>query len=252
MEEEIQSSVEQPPVSSFASRATDVFASPGKMYSEVSAAAVQNSSWAIPYILSLLITIGFTFALFTNQSLKQQILETSKQEMQKRVDEGKMTQAQMDQGLEFMEASGMFLIVGIISAAFFVTLAMFGVPLILWLAAKLILKSGAGYKKMLEVYGLASLIGVLGSIVTLLMMFLFDSVRAAPGGSLLFMSGYDPHNFLQNFVSAIGVFTVWETVVTGIGISKVSAKTAGTGIGIAAGLWLLWVILSSVFGWGMR
>jgi hypothetical protein len=247
----------QPPpdaaVSPFLTRATNVFASPGELYSEVASSPVQTSSWALPYIISLVLTVLLTVALFNNPSLRQQLLDTQKQEIQHQVDAGKMPQETADRSIEFLESSSMVMIIGMLAAVLFVTIALFGIPLVLWLVAKFGLKAAINYNKMLEVYGLATLIGILGGIVSVLLMHVFSSVYATPGGSMFFMSGgFNSHNVLHNILASLSLFAIWQAVVAGVGMAKISGKTTGTGIGIVLGLWFLWVILVSFLGWGIR
>jgi hypothetical protein len=233
-------------------RATGIFASPGEVFNEMAATPVQSSSWTLPLILSLLIAIVFTFALFNNPSLRQQVLEPQQQKMQQQVEAGKLTQEQYERATAMMESPVMFYVFGVIGSVVFISLSFFGAPLALWLASKLILKATASYKKFLEVFGLSTLIGVLGAIVTLLMMYLFDSVHATLGGSLLVMNGFDPENMGHKLLSAVSVFGLWQTALVGIGISKVAGKSMGTGMGVAFGLWAAWAILSSLLGWTTR
>src|SRR6266478_1551762 len=114
--------------SSFVSRAAGVFASPGDLFKEVASAPVQTSSWMIPYIITLLVGVVFTYVLSNNPSLRQQILEPQQQKMQKQLDEGKLTQEQYDKGVAMMESPTMFMAIGGGSAIVIVTVAIFGAP----------------------------------------------------------------------------------------------------------------------------
>lgn len=243
--------VEEPKTSSFMDRAADVFSAPGKLFTEVAASPVQNSSWVLPYVISLIISVVFTIALFSNQSLRDQTLEPQRHQMQERVEKGEITQEQADRAEEFMASSSIMLLTGVVGTVVIVSIAVFGAPLILWFIVKFAFKALAGYKKMLEVYGLTSLIGILGTIVTLIMMHLFDSVRATPGASLLLMSNFDYTSFVHKFIASLNILTIWQTAVFGMGVAKVSNKSLGTGMIVSFGLWLIWVILSSFVGLGI-
>jgi hypothetical protein len=240
------------PTSSFGTRAAGVFSSPGEVFAEVGGSPVQTSSWLLPYILSLLIAIVFTFALFNNQSLRQQVLDPQKQKLEKQVEQGKMTQDQYDKAVSMMESPPMFFAFGVIGSFVFVSLAFFLVPAVLMLAAKAALKASVPYKKMLEVFGLSSMVGVLGAVITLLMMHLFDSVHATPGLSLVVMNGFDQDNMGHKLLAAVNVFSLWQTWIVGKGISGVTGTSSGTGVGLAFGLWVVWVIVSSLLNLGMR
>ncbi|MBI4810834.1 MAG: YIP1 family protein [Ignavibacteriales bacterium] len=202
-------------------------------------------------MFSLIISVVFTIALFSNQSLRDQTLEPQRHQVQERVEKGEMTQEQADRAEEFMASSSIMLFTGVVGAIVVVTIAVFGAPLILWLIVKFAFKAPAGYKKILEVYGLSSLIGILSAIVTLIMMHLFDSVRATPGASLLLMSDFDYNSFAHKFIASLNILTIWQTAVFGMGVAKVSNKSLGTGMMVSFGLWLIWVILSASVGLGI-
>lgn len=253
-QEQPVSSNATPTVSSFVSRVTDVFTAPGDVYAEVAEAPVQTSSWVLPWVISLLLAIGFTYALYNNATLRQQIFEMQERGMKEKVAEGKMTQDQYDRFSEGMESSGpvMFMLFGAGSQIIFISVVVFGVTLVFWIVAKFGLKFTGSYTKMLEVYGLASVIGILGSIITLLMMNLFDSFYAGPSASMAMLGSFDATNKVHRLLASLNVFTLWQVAVLGIGTAKVSRKSVGAGMGIAFGLWAAWAILSSLMGWGMR
>ena len=240
--------------SSLSTRLMNVFTAPTELYSEVAKTPVQKSSWVAPYLLSILLTILFIIALYANESLRHQTYDLQLQGMQKAVEQGQMTQAQFDQARDRMEGSGpvLFVVFGGIPAAVVVSILFFGAALVLWLAAKFGLKATAAYQKLLEVYGLASFIGILGVIVTLLMMYAFDSLHATPSAALAVLNSFDHTNKLHIFLSHLDVFTLWQTALVGVGVSKISGKSLGAGMGVAYGLWLIWAIVATLVGIGMR
>ncbi|MDI6765498.1 MAG: YIP1 family protein [Bacteroidota bacterium] len=252
MENQQINPVEAPEVSSFTDRMVDIFSAPAKLFTEVASTSVQNLSWAIPYIIAMCLALITTITILSDQTLRSQALEPQRDAMQERVDRGEMRQEQMDAATEMMESGSMIVITGSIAALVMTTIAMFGVPLIFWITVKLFFKSQAGYKKLLEVYGLSMLIGILGAIVTVLMIFLFNSILASPSGSLLLVDSFDYKNMSHKFLASINFFTIWQMAVFGIGVAKISNKSINTGIGITIGLWLAWVIITLLLGWGMR
>jgi hypothetical protein len=251
MENLQQPIAEEPQISSFFDRMSNIFTSPGTVYDEVATAPVQSSSWSIPFIIALLFAVLSTIAVLSNASLKEQALEPQRQAMQERVDKGEMTQEQMDQTTAMTESSAITMGFGSVSAMIMVAVGTFGGALVFWLAWKIFFKMQAGYKKILEVYGLAMLIGILGSIVTILMMFVFDSLYASPGGALLVMNNFNRHNFGHMMLAAFNVFSIWQMSVTGIGLAKVSGKSQGSSIGLALALWVIWIIILAIIG-GMQ
>lgn len=239
-------------ISSFMERAADIFAAPSKVFEEVAIAPVQRSSWLLPYLLMLALAILTTFSILSDQTLKDQALEPQRQAMQERVDKGEITQAQMDQATEMMESSAMILMSGSVMSVIYVTISMFGAPLVFWIAIKMFFKSNASYKKLLEAYGLSTIIGLLNVIVSLLMIQFFSSILATPGASLLIMGNFDRNNIAHTIIASLNFISIWQMTVLGIGLSRLSNKSTGLGVGISLGLWLLWIIIISVIGWVMR
>ena len=96
------------------------------------------------------------------------------------------------------------------------------------------------------------MIGWLGAVVTLLLMYVFDSLYASPGAALAVLSSYDSHNTVHKILSQLNIFSLWETAIIGIGLSKISGKSAGMGMGVSYGLWALWSIIAVTLGIGFR
>jgi len=238
-------------LSSFMTRATNVFAAPSDLFSEMASTPAQNSSWTVPLILSVILSVLFVISMNSNPDLRQQMAEPGRQAIQEKVTSGQMTQEQADQAEQFMSSS-IFVYTAIVGAVVVTGAMMFCLPLLLWLIVGAIFKTPTTYKKMLEVYGISSMISLLGTIVTLIMMYLMNSMRAIPAPSLLIMNSYDYHNIAHRFLSSLNIFTAWQVVVLGVFVSKMTRRTAGVGIGATMGAWILLIILISLAGWGAR
>ncbi|HMD14463.1 MAG TPA: hypothetical protein VKI62_07560, partial [Bacteroidota bacterium] len=66
-------------LSSFMTRATNVFAAPSELFSELASTPAQNSSWSIPLILSVIVSILFVISMNSNPELRQQMAEPGRQ-----------------------------------------------------------------------------------------------------------------------------------------------------------------------------
>lgn len=252
--QETVSTSQQQPVSSLTSRIANLFASPRELWSEVAIRPVQKSSWVVPYVLSLVLVLVFTFALYNNDTLRNQIYDTQLEAMRKAVAEGAMTQAQVDRAEEQIRGSGlgMFMVFGGVSQIVVVSMMFFGMALVLWLAAKFALKASAGYGKLLEITGLVSCVGILGAIVTLLLMYAFDSLYASPSLAIAVLDSYDTNNTMHKILSQLNVFSIWETALVGFALSRISGRSTGRAMVVAFGLWLVWSILAVALGVGFR
>lgn len=228
---------------------TDVFTSPSEVFQNLKGTASSPRLWIAPLIATLLIVVVSVVMLFTNETLKAEMKDIQSKTIQKMVDEGKLTQEQADKAETRTESmGGMMIVFGIIGGAIFIVAFYFGGALFLWLANKTILKSVVGYGKHLEVYGIASWIGVLGGIITVLMMVGLGSIAATPSGALALLGSFDPTNKLHMLLASLNIFSIWQTAVIGIGLSKLSDKQTSAGIGVAFALWIVWVAVSILLG----
>jgi hypothetical protein len=227
----------------------DVFTSPSEVFQNLKGTASKPMLWVVPLIATLLVTIIVTVMLFTNETLKVEMKDVQSKAIQMQVEKGKLTQEQADQAESRMDSmGGMMIVFGIIGAAIFICAYYFGGALFLWLSNKTILKSNEGYGKHLELYGIASWIGVLGGIIAALMMVGLGTMTATPSAALAVLGSYDSTSSFHKLLSAINIFSIWETAVIGIGLSKLSGKSTGAGMGVAFALWIVWVALSIFLG----
>jgi len=223
----------------------NVFSAPGEAFSEVGTSAKKGRFWVPTYLLTILFAIAFTFVMFSNEALKDQIMEAQEKAIQERVDSASMTQEQADRQIEGMRGmGGLFIVFGSIGAVIMITVYFFGAALVLWLIGKLLLKSALPYSAYLATYGLAAWIGILGAIVTALMILGFESVYATPGLALTILQEFDPTNRTHLLLSKVEIFGIWQALVLGIGLGKVTQKSVGTGVTVAAVLWLVWTLIS--------
>lgn len=240
-----------PEVSSFMTRATNVFMSPGELYDEVALAPVQASSWAVPYVINILVAVFMTFMLFSTPALFDQMMATQREAMQQQVAQGKMSAADAEKAASFTTPS-MMMAFGSVGAVVVTTALLFCVSLVLFASAKFGFQYPGVYKKFLEMYGLSTLIGAIGAIITVVMMVGMDSMLAQPGPVFFVRDSYVRGSFLHGFLSSLNVFTIWQVAVVGIGFARLTRKPTGVGMGVTFGIWLVWVLASSVFGWGMK
>ena len=73
-------------------------------------------------------------------------------------------------------------------------------------------------------------------------------MAATPSGALALLGSFDPTDKLHMLFASLNIFSIWQTVVIGIGLSKLSDKQTGAGMGAAFALWIIWVALSILIG----
>jgi hypothetical protein len=239
-----------PPAPSLKKTLTDVFASPSEAFNGLKDSAASAALWVVPFILIICIVVGSVVTVFTNDSLKAEVREMQSKAFQQRVDEGKMTVEQKEQIESKMDSmgSGLMMAFGIIGGTVGMAIFFFGGALLLWLADKSILKAAAGYGKHLELFGIATWIGVLGGIVTIIMMAGLGSMGATPSAALAVLGNYDSTLTSHKILSTFNVFTIWEAIVVGFGLSKFSGKS--TGISMAVSFLVFILITAASFALG--
>ena len=252
----MEGTIEQQPstveISSFGTRAVNALASPGELFREVAAAPVQNSSWLVPYLIGVVLLALMVYSFTSNPVIYDQLREAQRVELEKKVAAGDMTREQAGAAMSFMENKGLFLALGIAGGIVAVSAVVFCAPLVYWVASKIVLKFTGGYKKVLEVYGLATIVGIVGMLVMMIMMNAMDSMHAKPSGGFFLRDVYDQDNFWHNAAASMNVFSIWQVAVTGIGLSSISGKSRGAGMALSFGLWLVYVVIASFLGWGDR
>jgi uncharacterized Tic20 family protein len=239
-----------PPAPSLGTTFMDVFTSPSEVYQNLKGTASTPKLWVVPLIVSILMAILVTCIIATNESLHGQVIEQQRAALEKQVEKNKLTRESADIQMDRLEKSGtgMFIAFGSIFASIAIAAAFFIAALFLWLADKALLKSVEGYGKHLELYGISLWIGVLGGIITLLMIVGFNSLAASPSAVLAVLGNYETTNDFHKVLSALNIFSIWQAAIVGIGLSKFSGKPTGTGMAVAFGLWALWVAGSILLG----
>ncbi len=235
-------------------RMANVFTTPTELFQEVAVNPVKTSSWFVPLVLLIIFALINVTAIFYNDAARNQINDLQSSKMQELVKQGKMTQEQANKTMEYMENTslGMFLAYGGISASVMILISYFAAALILWLVLKIGFKFSGKYKKVLEIYGLAAFVGVLGIIVNILMIYAFESVYASLSPAIFMLDTLDMNNKMHAVLLHLNIFSIWQTALVGYGISKITNKSTGTGLAVAFGLWILWIALSTILGLGMR
>jgi hypothetical protein len=114
-----------------------------------------------------------------------------------------------------------------------------------WAIFNTVLGGTAQFKQVLGIVTHTSIIGALGAVIAAPIQYL-QGVQTASGpfnlGALVPM--LDPGSFFYNLLAGINVFTLWQVVVTAIGLGVLYRRRS---TGIAVTLLVLYVLLASAF-----
>jgi hypothetical protein len=230
----------------------NIYAAPGDVFDEIRTSKPSTANWLVPLLLTCLVGVIYSFAVFSQQNILHSMREAQEKAMQKQVDAGKMTKQQADQALAVSEqfmGPTLMKAFGSVGAVVANCVMLFLAALLIWLLGRWALKNRFPYLKAMEVAGLAGAINILGGIVAMLLAVVMGNLAMSPGPVLL-VHEFDPANKVHVFLSQLNVFMIWYIALLSLGL----AKLCQTGFGKAA-IWLfgLWAALVAVIvlpGWG--
>jgi hypothetical protein len=234
----------------------NVIATPGDVFDEVKSGPPSIGNWLVPVCLSILAGIAFSLIVFSQPAILQKLRDQQEQALDQQIKDGKITQAQADQGRHYMEifsSPAMMKIWGIVGANIVSFGSVFGWALIAWLLGRWTLHTQFPYMKAVEVTGLSMMIGILGGIVTLLMVVSLGSLSASPSLALMARQ----LNWSSKWQAPLGVvnfFEIWFAVVVSIGLARLAGVSVGRAASRFFAFWLawkfFWVALGLIFGRG--
>jgi Yip1 domain len=231
---EPQSEAPHPPTMSLGGRLLNVFATPGDVFQEVRTASVSTANWLVPAVILLLVSWTAGWLILSQDTIKHQVSELTDRTFQKEVEKGRMTEKQVEQAERWAAITRS---IGAVAAPVFVAFVTpFAWGLILWLVGAKVLKGDFPYMKAVEVVGLASMINVLGSIVTTLLIVGMGSVFASP--SLVHVvKDFDPQNPVHSLLAVVNVMTFWILAVRAIGLARLSGASFAKAALWVFGIW---------------
>jgi len=249
---EPQSVEPSPPPTSLAGKLMNVIAAPGDVFGEIKTAPARAANWLVPVLLFALVGVVAVCVLFAQPAIRQAIHDQQVKALDQRVQQGKMTQAQEDQALQVMDrfmGPTMLAVFGGVGAVLNSFISVFWWALILWLCGRWFLKTRFEYVKAVEVAGLATVILVLGMILSTLIAVILG--RLYVGTSLAFLvSDFDPAKRAHLLLGAANVIYFWHTAVLGLGLAKLSGASMAKALMVVFAYWILAEMILIAVGLG--
>jgi hypothetical protein len=242
----------KPAPTSVWSRLLNVIASPGEVFEEVKNSKPSTANWLVPALILAVAGAIATFIIFSQPVIIQKIHDQQVAVMDQQVKDGKMTQAQEDQALAMMDkfaGPGMMKIFGSVGAVFGAFVHIFWWAFVLWLMASVVLKIKIPYMKAAEVAGLATMILVLGAIVSTLLTVITGKLGATLSPALA-VSDFNVKNKLHMLLAALNVFNLWLVWVSASGLSRLTGAPFAKSLLIVAIYWLAFTLFFVVIGAG--
>ncbi len=226
---------------SLGGRLANVFVAPGEVFDEVKISPPTLTNWVVPLVIMALTGIIFTLVVFSQPTIIQGMKAPMEKKFQEMVDSGKMTRQQRDQQLEILDkvmTPTFFKVFWILFSVFILPGMLFFVALIIWLIGVFALGGEFPYMKAVEGVGLAGMVTVPGTIVSMLLAVIFGNLGMTPGPILL-VGHFDAGNRMQRVLSAIDVVTIWWVVVLAVALSRLSGASFLKSALWGFGLWAL-------------
>ncbi|MEI9865811.1 MAG: YIP1 family protein [Limisphaerales bacterium] len=240
------------PTTSLAARLFNVFTDPGEVFEGVKNSKSSPANWLVPAFLLAIAGAIAAFVIFSQPAIVQQIHDQQASAMDQQVKAGKITQAQADQALAMMDkfaGPAMLKIFGGVGAVFAAFVHIFWWAFILWLMARLVLKTKIPFMKTTEVVGLAAMILVLGAIVNTLLTIITGKLGITLSPALA-LSNYDLKNKFHALLAAFNVFNLWLAWVSASGLSRLADAPFGKSLVIVLIYWLAYSLFFIAIGAG--
>jgi len=231
-----------------------VLSSPGETF-ETIAATKKKNYWLLSVLITIIISIVVTFVFFRDEQLISGMMDKQKAQLEKSMEEkvksGKMSPEQSSQAIEqaekFMDPKGVFFqIIGYGGSVVIPFLMLFVLSLVYLLITK-ILKANVDFGNLMNVVGLPLIIGAIGSIVALVISVVIGKMSSP--SLALFLTDEVIGTKLSELLFKIDIFSIWYYVAVAIGLSKITRISAGKAYVTVFGVWILWLIVTTVSGY---
>ena len=236
---------------SLMARLMNVFASPGEVFEDVKTNPPAASNWLAPALLFAVVGVVSSIVIFSQPAIVQQVHEQQAKKMDELVKSGKMSQADADKATAMAEkftGPAMLKIFGSVGAVIASFVRLLWWALILWLLGK-VLKKPFGYAKALEVIGLASMITVLGGLVTILLTVNLARMIATPSLALI-VTDFDVTRKSHLMLGTVNLFYFWQVGVLSSGLAKLAGVPFLRAMPLVVACWILQELLLIFSGLG--
>jgi hypothetical protein len=226
---------------SLPARLLNLIAMPGTVFQEVCQSRHSIGNWLMPALLC-----GVLLAIFAATSLSQPAIWKSYSDrfgqaraaqagaLAEAVKAGRVTQAEMDSTLALIDKVGTVEVVQPLAAAGGFAAGAGGIfwrALILWLLARVFVRTRISFGKSLEVAGLASMITFLGTALSLVLTMNGANISVPAAGGLL-----SSRPAVSELV--LSLVDYWQVAVLGIGLGRLTGLSWPRGILLVFGYWL--------------
>ena len=230
-----------------------VISEPSNLFSKLAFLNTKVTDWLLPLLALIIVAIVSTFICMSNPEIRlemqQQQEKAMREQFQKMVDSGQMTQAQADEQLDRtagMMNNPMFTYLFPSIGIFVMMLVWFFVfTTVAFLIARFVFKGDAGYSQAMTAMGLPLYISVLQSIILIIIGMIMGKMLTGLNPASL--TGMDVKTLPGFLLSRLDVFSIWFYIVVGIAFAKMfKSDNVKKYIFTSIGVWLVFMFI--IFG----
>ena len=213
----------------------EIYSAPTKVFTKLS----EKPKWLIPLIIVVIVSLLLTLVAVSKINWDEQKAKITEM-MQSR----NVPQERIDQQLRSMTPTT-GLLRSLIAVLIITPLGILIFTLLLNVLIPL-LGSPGSFKKTFSVTTNSALVRIPGAIVKAILIFIKGSPEVYTSLVLLFPK-MQHKGFLFNILARIDFFTIWELILVGLGLKVLFNISGKKTYYIVFGLWLLYIIVSSIF-----
>ncbi len=223
-----------------------VITAPGETY-ETIANTPKKNYWILPVIIFIIVNLVATFLFMSDKELVDKTMEKQKEAMReqfdKNVKEGKMTQEDANKAMESMNPAGIFFKALAFGGAVIGPIIMLLLLSVVYLLGLKIMKAQFDFTNVLNVVGLALLIVAIGNLISIVISVLKgDMTTVGPG---LLFNEESVGKKVYGLLTKLDVFSLWFYIVVAIGLAKISRIEVVKTVSLVFGVWIVYIVITS-------
>jgi len=252
MDEQNTTPTEQEPASQYEELSnTDamsgVITAPGETY-ETIANTPKKNYWLLPVIIFIIVNLVATFLFMSDKELVNKSMDKQKEAMReqfdKNVKEGKMTQGDANKAMESMNPAGIFFKAITFGGAVIGPFIMLLLLSVVYLLGLKIMKAQFDFTNVLNVVGLAILIVAIGNLISIVISILKGDMSSV-GLGLLF-SEESVGKKIYALLTKLDIFSIWFSVIVAIGLSKIARIDMIKSASLVFGVFIIYAVVTSI------
>jgi len=223
-----------------------VITAPGETY-ETIANTPKKNYWLMPVVIFIVVNLISTFLFMSDAELVNKTMDKQtaamREQFDKNVKEGKMTQEDANKAMESMNPTGIIFKAIAFGGAVIGPFVMLLLLSVVYLLGLKIMKAQFDFTNVLNVVGLALLIVAIGNLISVVISVLKGDMSSVGPG--LLVSEESVGKKVYALLSKLDVFSIWFYIVVAIGLSKIARIEMVKSASLAFGVWIVYVLITS-------